>query len=77
MSRLYGEEQRQAIIKTNLELIAELESLYLSKFDDLNTLGFGSGAIVKLTQLFLLSRDGAITPLKDEVASLSMEKEDF
>ena len=66
MKRKYGDEQRKSIEIIKHELINELNDLYLSKFNQLNNSGLGDGAIASLTQLLLMSRSGAITPLEDD-----------
>ena len=67
MTRVYGDEQRAIVKQIREELIKSLESHYLNTFEKLNEFGLGEGMIVKLTQLLLLSRDGAITPLQREI----------
>jgi hercynine metabolism small protein len=48
-------------------LIEELESLYRQAFDRLSDMDLGEGAIARLTQLLLRSREAAITPLQEEI----------
>ena len=69
MTRKYGEEQRAEVKKIREELINELERVYLKAFNKLNKNELGAGFIAKVTQLILLSRDGAITPLTKEIES--------
>ncbi len=61
------EEQRQAMRATREELIAELEELYRRAFDRISEQDLGEGAIARLTQLLLRSREAAITPLQQEI----------
>ncbi|MCP9885962.1 hypothetical protein KBY97_12650 [Synechococcus sp. ATX 2A4] len=61
------EDQRQAMRTTREQLIAELEELYRQAFDRIGGEDLGEGAIARLTQLLLRSRDGAITPLQEEI----------
>ena len=67
MKRKYGDEQRLVIRNIRENFIKELEELYLKQFNQINEAGLGDGAIAKVTQLLLLSRDGAITPLRNEI----------
>lgn len=67
MKRIYGEEQRAAARLIRQELIIKLETIYLKTFEELNEAGLGEGMVIKLTQLFLLSRDGALNPLQKEI----------
>ncbi len=61
------EEQRQAMRQVREGLIAELEELYRAAFDRIGTQNLGEGAIARLTQLLLRSREAAITPLQEEI----------
>jgi hercynine metabolism small protein len=61
------EEQRQAVRALREELIAELEDLYRRAFDRIGEQALGEGAIARLTQLLLRSREAAITPLQQEI----------
>jgi hercynine metabolism small protein len=61
------EEQREAVRLVREGLIEELESLYLQAFDRLSDMDLGEGAIARLTQLLLRSREAAITPLQEEI----------
>tara|TARA_Y100001970_G_C13908092_1_gene687108 strand:+ start:455 stop:652 length:198 start_codon:yes stop_codon:yes gene_type:complete len=65
MIRKYGDEQRKAVAKIKEELIDELEKTYLLSFEKLNEAGLGDGVIVKLTQLFLMSKDAAVSVLNN------------
>ena len=73
MSRIYGDEQRKAARKILEVHIERLESIYLETFDQLNQFGLGEGMVVKLTQLLLLSRDGSIAPLNEEIKKLNQK----
>ncbi|MFM7086319.1 MAG: hercynine metabolism small protein [Cyanobium sp.] len=61
------EEQRQAMRHLREELIGELEDLYRRAFDRISEQDLGEGAIARLTQLLLRSREAAITPLQQEI----------
>ena len=61
------EEQRQAMRGLREELIGELEELYRRAFDRIGEQDLGDGAIARLTQLLLRSREAAITPLQQEI----------
>ncbi|MFM7268245.1 MAG: hercynine metabolism small protein [Cyanobium sp.] len=61
------EDQRQAMRATREGLIAELEELYRRAFDRISAEDLGEGAIARLTQLLLRSREAAITPLQQEI----------
>ena len=61
------EDQRQAMRQTRESLIAELEELYRRAFDRISEEDLGEGAIARLTQLLLRSREAAITPLQQEI----------
>lgn len=61
------EEQRQAMRALREELIAELEEMYRRAFDRIGDQNLGEGAIARLTQLLLRSREAAITPLQQEI----------
>ena len=60
------EDQRRASRELRENLIAQLEELYGQAFEQLTTQNLGEGAIARLTQLLLRSRDAAITPLQEE-----------
>ena len=66
MTRLYGDEQREAVKKIKEEVINQLEELYLNNFEHLHEKGLGNGELAKLTQLLLLSRDAAIATLQSD-----------
>jgi hercynine metabolism small protein len=61
------EEQRQAMRGVREGLIEDLEELYRRAFDRIGTQDLGEGAIARLTQLLLRSREAAITPLQEEI----------
>ncbi len=61
------DEQRQAVRRLREGLIEELEELYRLAFDRIGTQELGEGAIARLTQLLLRSREAAITPLQQEI----------
>jgi len=61
------EEQRQAMRAMREQLIGELEELYRNAFDRIGNQDLGEGAIARLTQLLLRSREAAITPLEQEI----------
>ena len=61
------EEQRAAMRQTREALIEELEELYRNAFDRISEQNLGEGAIARLTQLLLRSREAAITPLQEEI----------
>ncbi|MEB3194720.1 MAG: hercynine metabolism small protein [Cyanobacteriota bacterium] len=61
------EEQREAVRLAREGLIGELEALYREAFDRLSDMDLGEGAIARLTQLLLRSREAAITPLQEEI----------
>lgn len=61
------EQQRAAMRQTREDLIAELEELYRRAFDRISDQDLGDGAIARLTQLLLRSREAAITPLQEEI----------
>jgi len=61
------EDQRQAMRHLRESLIEQLESLYRDAFDRISEQELGEGAIARLTQLLLRSREAAITPLQEEI----------
>jgi hercynine metabolism small protein len=61
------EEQRAAMRQVREGLIAELDELYRGAFDRISDQDLGEGAIARLTQLLLRSREAAITPLQEEI----------
>jgi len=61
------DDQRQAMRSLREGLIEELEELYRQAFDRISEYDLGEGAIARLTQLLLRSREAAITPLQQEI----------
>ena len=61
------EDQRRASRELREGLIERLEELYGEAFEQLTTHNLGEGAIARLTQLLLRSREAAITPLQEEI----------
>ncbi|MEB3332046.1 MAG: hercynine metabolism small protein [Synechococcaceae cyanobacterium] len=61
------EDQRRAVRKLREGLSEELEALYLRAFDRISEQDLGEGAVARLTQLLLRSREAAITPLQEEI----------
>ncbi|BBL86224.1 hypothetical protein PMYN1_Chma415 (chromatophore) [Paulinella micropora] len=61
------EEKRQVIRTIREDLIKELENTYRSFFDRIGNEDIGEGGMARLTQLLLRSREGAITPLQEEI----------
>ena len=61
------EEQRSKLKKQRENLIQDLESLYRSVFDQISTLNLPEATLARLTQMILNSREGAITPLEQEI----------
>jgi hercynine metabolism small protein len=61
------EEQRQTMRQVREGLIGQVEALYLQAFERLGDLELGEGAIARLTQLLLRSREAALTPLHEEI----------
>ncbi|CAK6695850.1 MULTISPECIES: hercynine metabolism small protein [unclassified Synechococcus] len=61
------DDQRRAMRETREGLIEQLEQLYREAFDRIGERDLGEGAIARLTQLLLRSREAAITPLEEEI----------
>jgi hercynine metabolism small protein len=61
------EEQRALVRRVRESLIGELETLYRRAFDAIGTDDLGEGGVARLTQLLLRSREGALTPLQEEI----------
>jgi len=61
------EEQRAQVRRMREALIDELEGVYRRAFDAIGTEDMGEGAVARLTQLLLRSREGAISPLQEEI----------
>ena len=66
-SAMSREDQRQAMRSLREGLVEELEELYRHAFDRISEHDLGEGAIARLTQLLLRSREAAITPLQQEI----------
>ena len=64
MSNKDEENSKKLLIQ---ELIKDLESLYISKFEKLTQIKDKESVITKLSRLFLLSRESAINPLIQEL----------
>ncbi len=60
-------QQRLTMKKQRKDLIKKLELVYQSAFDKLTFLDLNERDIAKITQLFMRSREAAITLLKDEI----------
>ncbi len=61
-------KQHQKTIKEQRHLlIKEIEEVYKKAFDRITKLNLGDGAIAKLSQAFLHSREEALIPLKKEI----------
>ncbi|KKZ14050.1 MAG: hypothetical protein TQ37_02330 [Candidatus Synechococcus spongiarum 15L] len=58
-------EQRAVARRVQQELVTELEALYRRVFDRMSQENLGEGAMGRLTQLILRSRDGALSPLQE------------
>ena len=61
------QEQISTIKQFRESLILELNKLYSQAFDKIGCEGLGDGAVARLTQLLLRSREGAIAPLQEEI----------
>ena len=61
------EDQRASVRHMRESLIEELEGLYRRAFDAIGSDDMGEGAVARLTQLLLRSREGAIAPLQEEI----------
>jgi hercynine metabolism small protein len=61
------EEQRALVRRVRESLIGELEQIYRRAFDAIGTEDLGKGTVARLTQLLLRSREGAISPLEEEI----------
>ena len=63
-----GLEERRQTIKAQREMLSEeLEAVYMAAFERIGQLDMGEGAVARLTQLMLRSREAAITPLQEEI----------
>lgn len=65
-------EQRAIARRVQQELAAELEALYRGVFDRMSREHLGEGAMARLTQLILRSRDGALSPLQEAIGPVPM-----
>ena len=61
------EEQRALVRRVRESLIDELEGIYRRAFDAIGSEDMGEGVVARLTQLLLRSREGAISPLQEEI----------
>ena len=61
------EEQRALVRRVRESLIDDLEGIYRRAFDAIGSEDMGEGAVARLTQLLLRSREGAISPLQEEI----------
>ena len=64
-------EQRAIAHRVQEDLAAELEALYRGVFDRMSGEALGEGAMARLTQVILRSRDGALSPLQEAMGSSS------
>ena len=65
-----GQAEQQAIVRrVQQELSIELEALYRGVFDRMSQETLGDGAMARLTQLVLRSRDGALSPLQEALGT--------
>ena len=63
-----GRQEQILLIKQLREsLIIDLNKLYSQAFDRIGCEELGDGAVARLTQLILRSREGAIAPLQEEI----------
>ena len=61
-------EKKRVLMKLQREnLIQKLEEVYRNAFDELSSIDIEEGSIAKLSQAFLLSREAAISPLREEI----------
>ena len=61
-------EQKRIELKLQREkLISELDKVYKNAFNQLSTLDIEEGSLAKLSQIFLLSREAAISSLQLEI----------
>ena len=58
-------EQRAIAHRVQQDLSTALEALYRDVFDQMSQEPLGEGAMARLTQLILRSRDGALSPLQE------------
>ncbi|KKZ13256.1 MAG: hypothetical protein TE42_01175 [Candidatus Synechococcus spongiarum SP3] len=62
-------EQRAIAHRVQQQLTAELEAFYRGVFDRMSQEHLGDGAMARLTQVILRSRDGALSPLQEAMGS--------
>ena len=61
-------EQKRIALKLQREkLISALDKVYKNAFNELSTLDIEEGSLAKLSQIFLLSREAAISSLQQEI----------
>ena len=61
-------EQKRIALKLQREkLISALDNVYKNAFNELSTLDIEEGSLAKLSQIFLLSREAAISSLQQEI----------
>ena len=61
-------EQKRIALKLQREkLIRVLDKVYKNAFNELSTLDIEEGSLAKLSQIFLLSREAAISSLHKEI----------
>ena len=61
-------EKKRVLMKLQREnLIQKLEEVYKNAFDELSSIDIEEGSIAKLSQAFLLSREAAISHLREEI----------
>ncbi|MXW41422.1 MAG: hypothetical protein F4Z75_09860 [Synechococcus sp. SB0668_bin_15] len=65
-------EQRAIAHRVQQQLTAELEALYRGVFDRMSREQLGEGAMARLTQVILRSRDGALSPLQESMGPAPM-----
>ena len=62
-----GEQKRSALKMQREKLINDLNSVYKNAFNELSKLDIEEGSLAKLSQIFLLSREAAISSLQQEI----------
>ena len=61
-------EQKRIALKLQREkLISALDKVYKNAFNELSALDIEEGSLAKLSQIFLLSREAAISSLQQEI----------
>ena len=61
-------EQKRIALKLQREkLIRELNKVYKNAFNEISRLDIEEGSLAKLSQIFLLSREAAISSLQKEI----------